>query len=185
MNDDVFDSIDSDDEEIGFDEQEKIQDDLVDDDKDDKSRHYVDNEKLYNDIVTWQDYKASEIAAGRPEPKISDDVAIAIVKIIDKLATRWNYSGYTWRDEMIGDAQIICIKAIHKFNRDDPKKNPFGFLTFITWRAFNKRIKVENKYHEFKMSLMLDETIDGFDSQGGDEFDINRQDMVAAYSLNQ
>lgn len=84
--------------------------------------------------------------ARRKAKKALDICGIAIYKLVCGLAANGSFSGYTWKDEMVGDALIKCNKALigkkFKFER---KYNPFSYYNMIAWHEFVHRIKVEKK----------------------------------------
>ena len=147
------------------------------------TRYYIDKEQLFTDIVDWQDRVVAAKAIEAATPVMPDSVGRAILDIATHMSTRWNFRDYSWIDEMVGDGIEAATRAIPKFDRENEKKNPFGFLTFIIWRAFVNRLKLEKKLHENKMAMMLDETIDSYDS-GDSGNEIGRADMIGMYSLN-
>lgn len=90
-------------------------------------------------------------------------------------------TGNTYIDEMIGDAIVSCVAAVHKF---DPEKsdNAFGFMSFCAWNVFLNRIQLEKKIQTGKESLMLDNTyLTSELGEYADEFDINREDSINMY----
>lgn len=83
--------------------------------------------------------------------KMTDELAINILKIAENLSYNWRFINYTkgWKEEMIGDAVIKMYAAL------DGKKykmgfgfSPFSYFNQIAWHAFTNRIKKENKQHE-------------------------------------
>ena len=99
------------------------------------SINYVNNEEFYNRLVEWK-------KSGKEE--IPDDIALMIVKICRNLAKSGKFCGYTWIEEMIGDAILSCIKFCKNFD-PDKSKNPFAFYSQIAYNSFIKRIGIENQ----------------------------------------
>ena len=146
--------------------------------------NYVDKEALYDDIVNWQDAVASAQAAGVEPPIMPNSVGAAILEIANGMATRWNFRDYSWIDEMVGDGIEAATRAVAKFDRGHEKRNPFGFLTFVIWRAFVTRLKLEKKLHEDKMKMMLDETFEGYERGEFDDNELSKTGMIGLYALN-
>lgn len=147
--------------------------------------NYVDKEALYNEIVSWQDACKAAEEAGRPAPEMTRAIGQAILDTAQGLGTRWNFNKYSFVEEMVGDGIVAATRAVPKFDRDHPKKNPFGFLNFIIWRAFVTRIKMEREEHDGKMSLMLDETIAAYNTQDVDgDMDVSKAGLIETYSFN-
>jgi hypothetical protein len=83
--------------------------------------------------------------------KMTDELAINVVKIAEGLSYNWRFINYTksWKEEMVGDAVIKMYSALEgkKYNMDSGY-NPFSYFNQIAWNAFTNRIKKENKQHE-------------------------------------
>lgn len=107
--------------------------------------HYVNNKDFYNALV---EYKKN------PDGKIPDYIGVCIMQICNKLSTKYNFAGYTYRDEMVDDAIENCVKAIPGF---DPEKsnNPFAYFTRTAWNAFIRRIGTEKKETYVKHKNMV------------------------------
>lgn len=146
--------------------------------------NYVDKEELYNDLCVWQDLCAEATAAGQEPPRIPEKIGSVILDISNNLGNRHNFRNYTFIDEMISDGCLAAVRAAHMFDRTHEKKNPFGFFTFVIWRAFVTRIKKEKQEHASKMEMLLDETIDAYDVMPGDEVNLSRAGMIETYTLN-
>lgn len=123
-----------------------------------KPVHYVNNEELYEAFVSWQKARKEADAKGLEEPEAPKIIHEAIVMIPTRLATKSNFSGYTFRDEMIGDA-ILNIFTYYR-NFDPAKsKNPFSYFTQISYFAFIRRILLERKNSYIKHKTI---TMSGF-----------------------
>ena len=146
--------------------------------------NYVDKKALYDEIVNWQDAVAAAEAAGTEPPVMPRSVGLAILEIANGMATRWNFRDYSWIDEMVGDGIEAAIRAVAKFDRTHEKKNPFGFLTFVIWRAFVNRLKLEKKLHGDNMKMMLDENFDCYERGEFDDHTLDKSGMISLYALN-
>ena len=124
----------------------------------DTSGHYVNNNELYDHMVLYCDARDKALAAGLPKPPVDDFIGEAIMKIATHLSFRPNFIGYSYRQDMIGDAIDNCLTYIDSF---DPKKsrNAFAYLTQICWCAFIRRLKIEKKNSIIKGKLMMSSDI--------------------------
>jgi hypothetical protein len=106
--------------------------------------HYVNNKDLYEEMKKYKQKCIEAEAAGKPLPVLSNYIGQCFLMICNKLATKPNFGGYTYKDEMIADGIENCISAAHSF---DPEKsnNPFAYFTQIAWNAFIRRISKEKK----------------------------------------
>lgn len=92
-------------------------------------------------------------------------------------------TGNTYRDEMVGDAIVDCVKAFGNFN-PDKFDNPFGYFTLVAWRAMLRRIEDEHeqtyvKFKSFRSAYMLgdhyisdEDFVDTNSSSGENKVDI-------------
>lgn len=119
----------------------------------DASRDYVSNRELLEALTR---HKASGADA-----RIPDQVGRAIYLICTRMARRSNFSGYTYVEEMSGDAILNCLRSVRNF---DPEKssNPFGYFSRVAWNTFLHRIRLEQeqtyvKIKNFENLHVLDE----------------------------
>lgn len=85
----------------------------------------------------------------RLRKKAIDMCGLAIYKVCLGLSNHGKFSGYTWREDMLGDALTKCTKAL--LNRKfDPDRgfNPFSYFNMIANHEFVHRIKVEKKHFD-------------------------------------
>lgn len=75
---------------------------------------------------------------------ICNYIGAAILMICERLSTRSNFSGYTFREEMVSEGIKDCVKGVSSFN-PNKTNNPYGFFTMIAWNAFVRVILSERK----------------------------------------
>lgn len=118
-----------------------------------KKNNYVNNKDLLQALIDYKQLCDECEECGDPQPKIPNYIGECIMLIAQRLATKPNFSGYTYKDDMISDGIENCLQYIGNF---DPEKsnNPFAYFTQIIWYAFLRRIQKEKKqtYIRFKMS---------------------------------
>jgi hypothetical protein len=102
-------------------------------------KHYVNNPDFYQAIIVYKAKKEID-----PNTKVSDYIGVCILQICEKLSTKYNFSGYTFLSDMVGDGIENCIAAVDNFN-PDRTNNPFAYFTQIAWNAFIRRITKESK----------------------------------------
>ena len=121
-----------------------------------KSEHYVDNKRLYAEMVEYLNgVKEAEESDSTP-PRIPEYIGECLLKISTRLSTKPNFINYSFRDEMICDGIENCMQYIDNFN-PEKSNNPFAYFTQIIYFAFLRRIDKEKKqlYIKFKMSERL------------------------------
>jgi hypothetical protein len=101
-------------------------------------------------------------------PKVSNFIGLCIIKLANHLGTKYNFSGYTWKEEMINDGIENFLRYMHNFNPE--KTNAHAYTTKIVMNSFIQRIQKEKYQLSIKykmMSGMTDEHM--FEIQENDE----------------
>ena len=116
-------------------------------------KNYVNNKDLLEALIDYKKQCQEAEDQGDELPKVPKYIGECIFKIANRLATKPNFSGYTYKEDMIMDGIENCLLYIGNF---DPNKssNPFAYFTQIIWYAFLRRIQKEKKqmYIRFKTS---------------------------------
>ena len=144
-----------------------------------KSIHYVDNKKLYAEMVIYLDAVKESEESDSKRPRVPEYIGECLLKISTRLSTKPNFINYTYRDEMISDGIENCINYIGNFN-PEKSTNPFAYFTQIIYYAFLRRIQREKKqlyikHKSLERSVVFDElaTTDGNPEQGDQSAYIN------------
>ena len=106
--------------------------------------NYINNKTLYTAMIDYKQKLNESIENQKQKPQVSNYIGESILLICNNLAKKPNFSGYTYKQEMISDGIMDCISAVDNFN---PEKsiNPFAYFTQIAWNAFIRRITKEKK----------------------------------------
>ena len=133
--------------------------------------HYVNNKQFSGSVVDYVNSANEARDKGEEEPIITEYIGSCFLKIAEGLSHKPNFSGYTYREEMVMDAVENCIKAIMNY---DVKKatrtglpNAFAYFTQITYYAFLRRIAKEKKHQDIKELYMEHAGADGFMHSSG------------------
>lgn len=115
--------------------------------------NYVDNKLLYESVRDWKESWLKAKKKNLPEPPLTEYIGEAILLICQNIAKKPNFSGYSYKDEMISDAVINVIKYISNFD-PEVSNSPFSYISTIAHFAFIRRIKAEKKqtYIKFKLT---------------------------------
>jgi hypothetical protein len=121
-----------------------------------RKKNYVNNKDLLQALIDYKKLVAEAEESGERNPIVPDYIGKCILLIATRLATKPNFSGYTYKEEMISDGIENCLQYIHNFN-PDKSQNPFAYFTQIIWFAFLRRIAKEKKqmYIKFKASQQM------------------------------
>jgi DNA-directed RNA polymerase specialized sigma24 family protein len=149
-----------------------------------KKRNYVNNPEFLQAIIDYKKVCDEAEEAGEPNPQIPNYIGECIYQIATRLATKPNFSGYTYKEEMISDGLENAIQALGNFN---PQKssNPFAYFTQIIWYAFLRRIDKEKKQvyirHKVTENSMLTGTLVEHGENGSDQTEVNFVDLQNDY----
>lgn len=99
----------------------------------------------------------------------------------ERLASRHNFSGYTYKDEFISDGVLRAVEAFKSF---DPAKssNPFAYFTKVIYRTFIQRIKKEKTERQMRDELIMVDPI--FALQEGDTCPITRDQVIGDFQFD-
>lgn len=108
---------------------------------------YVTNKELIPEIEKYKEQwdKDNKTIVGEPSEKLGN----MILMIATKYAEKGNFTNYTWKEDMIGDAVITCLKYIHNFDTSK-SNNPFAYITTICRNAFINHIKKQHRHSDIK-----------------------------------
>ena len=134
-------------------------------------RHYIDNKTLYLEMIKYRKLYLQSLEDETDRPPVPEYVGLCIYKIATKLGTKFNFSGYSYVDEMILDGIENCITYFHNFD-PDKYNNPFAYFTQIIWYAFLRRIDKEKKQSLVKHRILENAII------SNSLLDMNQDDFV-------
>ena len=125
---------------------------------------YVDNKRLFAEMVKYTEAYHKATAEGKQPPRVSNYIGECIYLIANKLSTIRQFVGYSYRDEMIGDGIENTLRYIHNFN-PEKSNNPFAYFTQIIYYAFLRRIDKEKKqayirYKSMENSIAMNTLVD-------------------------
>lgn len=133
--------------------------------------HYVDNERLTQEMIAWHHEVKAAKREGQPIPQMPPFVAECVVKIANELVKKHNYRNYSWTDEMVSDGIEVCVMYLHNFDPHAKTRsgeaNPFGYISYIIETAFGGRITREKQQEYFK-----NKSVEILNHDGTLEFDL-------------
>lgn len=123
--------------------------------------NYINNKTLYSAMIQHKNSVEEAEKEGKSKPQVSRYIGESILLICNNLAKKPNFSGYTYKQDMISDGIIDCVAAVDNFN-PDKTNNPFAYFTQIAWNAFLRRIQKEKKqtyikHKNYENSMLLEE----------------------------
>jgi len=102
------------------------------------SKNYVNNEDILKEISIYKDTGV-----------MTEKLGIILIQIMKGLSSKGNFYGYTWKEDMVAEGLLTCVKYLKNF---DPEKsqNPFSYITKIGYMSFIAYIKKQKKHSEIK-----------------------------------
>lgn len=116
---------------------------------------YISNKDFYSALVERRAL-LDAMKEGDQKPQITKYLGECILMIAKKLATKGNFAGYSFKEEMISDGVENCILYFDKFNIDR-SNNPFSYYTQIIYFAFLRRIAKEK--HQFLLKHKIIQSV--------------------------
>ncbi len=101
-------------------------------------RQHVNNEELKNELLVFIKTK-----------KASERLGEIFIDLVDNYATKSNFSGYSYLEEMKSRAIFFLLMYSKSFN-PEKSENAFAYCTQIVKNAFIQVIKKEKKHAETK-----------------------------------
>lgn len=128
--------------------------------------YYVDKVKLNAALRDWKIGKQLAEANNTELPSLPDYAARSIIEIATNISRKWNFRGYSFREEMVGDAILNVLKYIGNYDPDASTRsgtpNPFWYISRMCINTFKFRIGSEERQQYYKMAIvshMADELI--------------------------
>jgi hypothetical protein len=146
-----------------------------------KPRNYINNRQLFEEIVAYQAKVREHQANGLPPPEVSRYIGLAVMEIAKRLASKSNFAGYSFRDEMVADGIEVCFKyAISAFN-PEKTQNPFTYFTTSMYNVFVKRINLEAEQQYLKYKNYQQLNISDVDLPNASELNEITQDFIRRF----
>lgn len=103
-----------------------------------KGEHYVSNNELLEEIVKFKDNGV-----------ISEELGRMLLSIATHYSSKSNFSGYTWRTDMISESVLTCVKYLKNF-KPEKSTNAFAYVTQIIKNSFKLYITSQKKHSKIK-----------------------------------
>jgi len=102
---------------------------------------YLNNKNLLEELILY-----------KKTGKISEELGGMFIQVASNLSKKGNFSGYTWKKDMVDDAVFTCVKYSKNFN-EEKSTNAFAYITQICYNAFRNYIKKQKKHSNIKQHL--------------------------------
>ena len=85
--------------------------------------------------------------------KMTDKLAHMFIKLCERYATRSNWRGYTYNEEMRGTALLQLSQIGLQFN-EDKSQNPFAYYTAAITNSFTRVLNIEKKSQNIRDDIL-------------------------------
>ncbi len=134
-----------------------------------KAKYYLTNADLLPEVIIC---KGTGV--------ISKRLAQMLLLLSDRYSRKFNFNGYTFREDMVSAAVLNLMQNALKFN-PEASSNPFAYYTQAIHRSFLQYIEMESKHRHIRDQLLVDcgmEASHGYrghdyNSDNGDYFDVS------------
>ncbi len=117
------------------------------------TEHYVNNAELTATMTAWK--KEWNDAPADAKPRLPESVGEAALKIAERLAQKYNFKNYSYRDDLVASAMVSVSLYAHNF---DPVKckvgGAFSYVTQICFQAMVRTVQIENKHSYIKAKVI-------------------------------
>ena len=131
-----------------------------------KPIQYVNNNDMVNALIAYKKECADSIAKGgspRPNTKNYRYIGQCFMLIAQKLTNSGNFYSYSYKDDFVADAILVCVERMGNFNPEikdqHGKVNAFAYFTQLCWFASVARIKTEHKQKDIKCEIIKNSNI--------------------------
>lgn len=98
---------------------------------------YLDNEDFLKEIKRCFE-----------EDRKTEEIGRMFLLLATKFSEQGKFSGYTWKDDMICEAVLTCLKYMHNFDVTVENPKPFAYFSKIIYHSFINYIS-KQKTHSF------------------------------------
>ena len=109
-----------------------------------KDVDYLSNKEFLPQIISCQETGV-----------ISNRLGEMFMILATRYATKPNFSGYTYKDEMISHALVACIASVNKFNTEKGD-NPFAYYTRVIHTAFLQILNKEKRHQNIRDKALIE-----------------------------
>lgn len=133
-------------------------------------KHFIDGKKFLTRLVVQKNIynwhkKHGTLDKFEQHPYVID----CYMLLCKKLGTKYNFSGYSYKEDMISEGVMNCYLYWHNFN-PDKSTNVFAYFTQISSQAFVRYIKKEKKHSVVKEEIIKSLSIDMVNNSGQKKF---------------
>jgi len=125
-----------------------------------KNKNYIDGKVFLRHLIVQKNRYNYHKVMGTLDTFEQDPYVIECYQLLcKKLSGRYNFSNYTYREDMISEGVMNCFMYWHNFN-PDKSTNVFAYFTTIASQAFVRYIKKEKRQTTVKEAVIRNMLVD-------------------------
>lgn len=101
--------------------------------------NYINNKNLLKELSIYKE-----------TGERSEELGRMFLLLATRYSDRGSFAGYSWKDDMICEAVLTCIKYMHNFDVDIDNPNPFAYFSRIIHNAFLNYIAKQKQHSKIK-----------------------------------
>jgi len=109
-----------------------------------ESKDYLSNKQMFAEIIECQ-------RVG----KISDKLGKMFLLISRHFSTKNNFTGYSYKKDMISAGVVSCCVAFPKFDAQK-STNPFAYFSQVVFNAFLQTLNKEKNHQKIRDKLLVE-----------------------------
>ena len=117
-------------------------------------KYWIDKTEFYDAVKDHY-----ELRKNNPDLQLTPYITQCLTNIAHGVMSRYNFSRYSYRDEMIADALLTLVRYFKTFN-PEKSNNPYGYFWLAAYRSGQGRINIENKQQAIKAKKIQSMFID-------------------------
>ena len=119
-----------------------------------RKKNYLNNADLLEQVRISKE-KMKNNPSLQPGECMTNELALMFSVLVDRYAQKPNWSGYSYLEELKGEAIVNLVNKWHKFDCDKYDK-PFAYYTTLVERSFKGQIQKEKKPQKVKDAILAD-----------------------------
>ena len=117
-----------------------------------KRNDYLNNANLLEEIAASKEVQKKH-PDWTPAECLTPKLVEMLMMLVKRYSSKANWRGYTYIDDMRGDALLSLCQNALKFD-EEKSKNPFGYYTQIVTHSFLTALDKEKKNREIRDTLL-------------------------------
>jgi len=101
--------------------------------------NYINNENLLAEIKIYSETEVQTEELGR-----------MLLLLAKRYSSRGSFAGYSWKEDMVCEAVLTCLRYMHNFDVNIEKPNPFAYFSRIIHNSFLNYISKQKKHSQIK-----------------------------------